>query len=75
MTKSFRDVIDLWGSPDAMAKQIGASPWAVRKWRQRNNIPAEWWVDIVRAATRIDLPVTFAVLANLAARDTPEAAE
>jgi hypothetical protein len=50
MMNSFRDVIDCWGRVDVMATAIAAPVATVRKWRQRDSIPAEWWLSIERAA-------------------------
>ena len=50
MVRSFRDIIGLFGSPDALAAEIGAKAETVRKWRQRNSIPAEWWLPVIKAA-------------------------
>lgn len=72
---SFRSIIDLWPSTDAMADELRASPMAVRKWWQRNRIPAEWW-SAVLSAPRVKAAhiITADLLAALAARRM-EAAE
>lgn len=44
---SFRSVIELWDSREAMAADVGASNWSVIKWFKRNNIPSEWWVRVL----------------------------
>lgn len=51
-----------------MAANIGASVWAVRKWRQRDSIPSEWWVTIESAARHRGLDLTVSALANISAR-------
>jgi len=72
---SFRSIIDLWPSVDAMADEIGASAMAVRKWWQRNRIPAEWWSAVLSAPRVKKAHITTAeLLAALAARRM-EAAE
>ena len=38
MTKSPID----WDKIDTLAKAIGVSYWARRKWRQRNHVPHKW---------------------------------
>jgi hypothetical protein len=50
--QTFRDIIGLWPSHRAMAGDIGANHWAVAKWHQRDNIPPEWWNDVLAAAVR-----------------------
>lgn len=74
MIRTFRDVIDLWPSAAELALAIGTSAEAVKKWRQRNSIPAEWWMSIVKSAPG-GAHVTADVLASLASRDLREAAE
>jgi hypothetical protein len=51
MVKSFRDIVELWPVPEMLAAEIGASHWAVHKWRQRDTIPSEWWVRILKTET------------------------
>lgn len=80
MSKTFRQIIDLWGQPQVLADEIGASRWAVRKWHQRDTIPSEWWLSVVRAADLRALPVTIEMMATISAArlDAPapqEAAE
>jgi hypothetical protein len=66
--ENFRDVVALWGSPEAMASAIGVKVEAVRKWRQRDSIPSEYWLRIVESAKSTDKPITADDLARLAAR-------
>jgi hypothetical protein len=47
----------------------------VRKWRQRDSIPAEWWLSIERAAAKDGLSITVQDLAILAEKRITEAAE
>lgn len=72
MVSSFRDVVGLWPSPDALAAEIGAGIAAVRKWPQRDNVPAEWWAPIVRTDVARSAGVTAEMLADLAARPRSE---
>lgn len=51
-----------------MATELGARVEAVRKWRQRNSIPAEWWQAIAATAPGKTAGVTAEVMASLAAR-------
>lgn len=71
---SFRDVIALWASPDAMAADIGAGVPAVRKWSQRDRIPDEWWAAVLATGTAKVKGVTADVLVRLAARDSKASA-
>jgi hypothetical protein len=74
---SFRDVIALWSSIDAMASDVGAGRWSAHKWRQRDTIPAEWWSAILSTEVAKDAGLTAELLADLAARpvDDREPAE
>lgn len=64
---SFRDIIGLWRSPEAMADDIGANAAAVRKWSQRNRIPSEWWDAILASDVAVLGGVTAGLLTRLAA--------
>jgi DNA-binding transcriptional regulator YiaG len=70
---SFRDVIGLWPSHDALASDIGAPVTAVRKWSQRERIPAEWWDSVLSTRTAEAAGITAGVLTKLAARESLEA--
>lgn len=78
MTDSFRAVIDLWetdtrAGAEALAESIPTTPGRVRKWRQRDSIPGDWWHHVAAAAKRDGKPVTLELLARLAARPLPGA--
>ena len=72
MITSFRDVVALWGSPDTLAAEIGVGVAAARKWPQRNNIPAEWWVPILRTERAREAGLTAELLAELASEGLTE---
>lgn len=44
------NIIDRWPSIRDLAADLNVGEDAVRKWRQRNNIPAEYWSDMSKAA-------------------------
>jgi hypothetical protein len=71
---SFRALIELWASGDAMASDIGAGKAAVAKWRQRDSVPAEWWSPILATGIASAAGVKAETLIALAARK-PEVAE
>lgn len=73
MVSSFREIVDLWDSPDALAAELGAGVWAVRKWPQRRMIPAEWWAPLLRTETAQKHGLTAELLADLASREPAEA--
>ena len=73
MFETFRDVIDLWATPDVLAGEINARVETVRKWRQRDSIPAEWWLSIISRPTAINAHVSLEIMARLAARTTAAA--
>lgn len=66
---SFRSVIELWPSRDAMASDVGAKPSAVSKWWQRNALPAEWWSAVLATEVARSAGVTAERLAEIAARE------
>ena len=71
MASSFRDIIGLWPSPDALAAELGAKAETVRKWRQRDSIPAEWWMPLIDVARARSVDLSAAEMATLAARREP----
>lgn len=56
-----------------MAHEIGASPFATRKWAGRDRIPAEWWTAVLASERVKDAGVTAGLLTELAARNFDEA--
>lgn len=78
MAQTFRDIIELWPSPDALAGELGAKAETVRKWRQRESIPAEWWVPVIEAgkAHGKDLSAEqFAAIASRSPATSPASPE
>ncbi len=68
MIKNYADVIDLWESYDALASDVGATVYSIRKWRQRDSIPPEYWRALVESAAKRGIAVvTLEVLAGFAA--------
>jgi hypothetical protein len=67
---SFRTLIELWASREAMASDIGANPSAVSKWWQRNAVPAEWWSAILSTEVACCAGVSADALTILAARES-----
>ena len=45
--KDFNELISLWPSLRDMAGDLGANLHTVRKWDQRERIPATWWPTIL----------------------------
>lgn len=70
---SFKDIIAIWPSPDVMAAELGAKSETVRKWRQRDSIPADWWTAIIDAAQTRGATISADMLASFAARPVPTA--
>ncbi len=71
--KSFLEVIALWSSRFEMASDISANPEAVRKWAERDSIPADWWLTILKTETASRAGLTADDLAALAAKEPAEA--
>lgn len=65
---SHAEILGLWPSLNDVATDVGARLVAVRKWRARNSIPAEYWLALVQAAERRGISgVTLMLLARIAA--------
>ena len=65
MPETFKATIDLWG-PSALGEDLDVDVERVRKWRQRNSIPGEFWLSMVEAAKRRGFKVTLLALATMA---------
>jgi hypothetical protein len=64
---TFRDIIALWGSAEALATDLRTSGVTVRAWRNRDSIPGGWWTLIVDAAAARGIQgVSLEVLARAA---------
>lgn len=48
--EDFRAIIVKWPDLDALAADAGAGREAVKKWKQRNTIPSEYWAAIIHGA-------------------------
>lgn len=70
---TFRSIIELWPSREAMAADIGAGASTVSKWWQRDSIPADWWTSVLRADRVAAAGITAETLTRLAAREPTEA--
>lgn len=49
---SFTEVIGLWPTQVELASDTGAAVYAVRQWKARDRIPAEWWDALLAAANK-----------------------
>lgn len=65
---SFRSIIELWPSREAMAADIEAKAAAVSKWWQRDSVPAEWWSSLLATGIAVDAGLNAEALTALAAR-------
>jgi hypothetical protein len=70
---SFRSIIELWTSREAMAADIGATSAQVSKWWQRDSLPSDWWANILDTSVARSAGVTGEILIALAARHPVEA--
>jgi hypothetical protein len=67
---SFRALIELWETREAMASDIGAKASAVSKWWQRDSVPAEWWLPVLATDIAFRSKVKAETLIKLAARSS-----
>lgn len=66
---AFSDIIALWPAPGALADDIGVSEHRVRKWRERDSIPGEWFAAVASAARSRGIGgVTAETMASVAQR-------
>jgi hypothetical protein len=45
-----RQIIELWPTRAAFARELGVDYQLARGWHTRNSIPSDYWVDVVHAA-------------------------
>lgn len=50
--KTFRDVIAAWPDLETMAEDAGVVVGTVKQWRNRDNIPGEYWLRLDVGATK-----------------------
>lgn len=62
MSKSFRDLIDMWPTKRLLALEMDVSPDTVRGWKARGAIPPHHWPRFVRHCAAYGLPCTQADL-------------
>jgi hypothetical protein len=70
---TFKSIIELWPSREAMAADIGTGASTVSKWWQRDSVPAEWWSAVLATEKATANLVTAELLTTLAAREPVEA--
>lgn len=69
MSRSFSDVIDLFGGPAAFAREVGMTPGAAKKAKRRNSIAPHWYVPTSEAARRLGIAgVNEIALAQIASQ-------
>lgn len=50
MVDSFRGIIDMWPTRNALADEVMVKAVSVRAWHMHDSIPGRYWLRIVRAA-------------------------
>lgn len=70
---SFRSIIDLWPSLSDFAADIGVRYGTAQVMRFRGQLRPRYWQAVVAAAQRRKLPVTYEMLAAIAAQTPPRA--
>jgi len=59
-----KKIIQQFGGPRRMAREIGQQTETVRKWVTRNRIPAAHWPAVIQAAIRCDVALSYKALAE-----------
>ncbi len=71
---SHRQIVDRWGNRAAFAREVGVDYQVARQWCVRNNIPSEYWLDVVNAAHQRGFrEVTTDLLATIKAEERARA--
>lgn len=66
--RTFIDVIGLWPSTVAMADDLGVTYDVVRRWLERDSIPAWVWQDLLKHAAKRKIGLRADDLVKLAGR-------
>src|SRR5579863_4928779 len=65
---SFKSIIELWPTREAMAEAVGEDSRLISKWWQRDRIPVERWAHILALPVVANAGLTAEHLIGLAAR-------
>ena len=65
--KTVSDVIDLFGGPPEVAQILNVPRHTVYTWRNRNSLPGDKDVTLVKEAKRRKLKLTYEMLATIRA--------
>jgi len=65
--KTFKQIIDLWPSLNALALDLDITPNRVAVWKHRDSIPCEFWLDLVNTKVAKDAKLPLHTLAELSA--------
>lgn len=72
MVQSFREIVDQWPTVNDLAADLEEKPSTVRKWKQRNHIPSDRWLELLAHAKRRRIKLDESTLVKLAAsKDRP----
>lgn len=71
--ETFRNVIELWNSRDALASDVGARDRAVSKWWQRDSIPSTWWPRVLATEKAKAAGLSAELFMRLASKQPEEA--
>lgn len=66
MDKKFSPLLSRWPSLAALASDLGVDYERVKKWRQRDSVPAEYWPGLVAAASERGFRLSLSELHSLA---------
>ena len=73
--QTFKEIIRLWPSCEALGADVGASGNTVRKWLFRDSVPGTHWASLVKSASERGITgVTVDLLAKIADRSRKDAA-
>jgi DNA-binding transcriptional regulator YiaG len=70
--RTFRQLIELWGTREALAAEIGAQAATVSKWWQRDSVPASQWANLLATETAFRARLRADTLVELAARENAD---
>lgn len=67
---TYHEVIDSLGGRSVLAGELNEDYGTVHQWYRRNSIPSAKWQQIVQVASRLNKPISYDLLAAIAAGRT-----
>jgi len=58
------DIINNWNTRADLARDMGVKQVTVRKWKERESIPPQYWRTLIKAGKKIKVKITLDMLVD-----------